>query len=433
MLRLFTFMFFVLSASKALAGEQWFETFKKEASDAELYQFLYAMPKGGDLHNHLSGAAFPEWWLELALAQEARGYIYYTKVKLNNCREYGSNAFGNDPYLLYFRNIQASTYNKLSDCEKSEYVRLQDLDAKQKQGWLNSLKLDKTHEGRDEFFQTHWQRMNELFLNHHIQAEILVKNMVAFGQEGLMYLEIDCTPVGVKPDGSFYSPQEVYQYYKKRIAQKDARDSGVTVRFHYALLRFSPTAEQQLEDMYAFVDAHRDMYVAIDMVGREDNDKGHPLRFLSTLRKLRAKYPGIELSIHAGEVDEPNEHIKNTLLLGANRIGHGLNLLTDPDTYLLMRHNKYLVEINLISNLLLEYIDDYSQHPFPQLLRSNVPVALSTDDRGMWDSSITDEYFVAVKEFNLSWKELNTKNKKGILAGRSPKYGFICKRYGLCD
>jgi len=330
MLRLFTFMFFVLSASKALAGEQWFETFKKEASDAELYQFLYAMPKGGDLHNHLSGAAFPEWWLELALAQEARGYIYYTKVKLNNCREYGSNAFGNDPYLLYFRNIQASTYNKLSDCEKSEYVRLQDLDAKQKQGWLNSLKLDKTHEGRDEFFQTHWQRMNELFLNHHIQAEILVKNMVAFGQEGLMYLEIDCTPVGVKPDGSFYSPQEVYQYYKKRIAQKDARDSGVTVRFHYALLRFSPTAEQQLEDMYAFVDAHRDMYVAIDMVGREDNDKGHPLRFLSTLRKLRAKYPGIELSIHAGEVDEPNEHIKNTLLLGANRIGHGLNLLTDP-------------------------------------------------------------------------------------------------------
>jgi len=30
----------------------------------------------------------------------------------------------------------------------------------------------------------------------------------------------------------------------------------------------------------------------------------------------------------------------------------------------LMRHGPYLVEINLISNLLLGYINDYSQHPF---------------------------------------------------------------------
>ena len=31
-----------------------------------------------------------------------------------------------------------------------------------------------------------------------------------------------------------------------------------------------------------------------------------------------------------------------------------------------MRHGSYLVEINLISNLLLEYVNDYSEHPFPE-------------------------------------------------------------------
>ncbi len=41
------------------------------------------------------------------------------------------------------------------------------------------------------------------------------------------------------------------------------------------------------------------------MVGREDNDKGYPLRFLPVLRELRHEYPEINLSIHAGEVDEP--------------------------------------------------------------------------------------------------------------------------------
>ena len=61
------------------------------------------------------------------------------------------------------------------------------------------------------------------------------------------------------------------------------------------------------------------MWVAVNMVGREDNDKGHPRRFLEPIRALRSVYPGVRLSIH-GEVDEPNEHV-DTLLLGATRVG----------------------------------------------------------------------------------------------------------------
>ena len=84
-----------------------------------------------------------------------------------------------------------------------------------------------------------------------------------------------------------------------------------------------------------------------------------------------------------------------------------------------MRHGPYLVEINLISNLLLEYVSDYSEHPFPEYLRTGIPVALSTDDRGMWDSTMTDEFFVAVKEFNLSWNEIK------LLSENSLKYAFL--------
>ena len=58
------------------------------------------------------------------------------------------------------------------------------------------------------------------------------------------------------------------------------------------------------------------MFVAVNMVGREDNDKGYPRRFLKTLRELRQRYSGVRLSIHAGEVDEPNSHVRDTLLLG---------------------------------------------------------------------------------------------------------------------
>jgi adenosine deaminase CECR1 len=105
-------------------------------------------------------------------------------------------------------------------------------------------------------------------------------------------------------------------------------------------------------------------------------------------------------------MDGPDHHIRDTLLLGASRIGHGVNLLQDPDTYLLMRGNRWLVECNLISNQLLEYVPDLTRHHFPELLRTGVPVCLNTDDRGMWDSNMTDEYYTAVTTFNLSWEEI---------------------------
>ena len=106
-------------------------------------------------------------------------------------------------------------------------------------------------------------------------------------------------------------------------------------------------------------------------------------------------------------MDGPDTHIRDTLLLGASRIGHGINLIHDSDTLLLLQQSRrVLVEINLISNRLLEYVPDLTRHPFPEYLRTGVPVCLNTDDRGMWDSNLTDEYYTAVTTFRLSWDEL---------------------------
>lgn len=402
------------------ASADWFDDLKASGNAEDLYRVLYYMPKGGDLHNHLSGAAFPEWWYDAALAEKTRGYQYYTKVRIENCRDYGGDQFGFMAYYLMFRNIQASHYEQLSDCEKREYKRLEDLADEEKAAWMDSIRIDQGHEGREEFFQTHWQRLFALANNPWIQAEILYRNMQAFGVEGVTYLELQVAVTGfLRPDGSIMPPQETADILRARLQQKDAVDTGVTVRFQIAILRFRPNAEERLRVIYKFVHDNSDVFVGVNMVGREDNGKGYPLRFLPTMRDLRRQYSGVNLSIHAGEVDEPNYHVRDTLLLGATRIGHGLNLITDEDTMRLMRHGPYLVEINLISNLLLHYIDDYAQHPFPEYLRTGIPVALSTDDRGMWDSTMTDEFYVAVTEFNLSWEEV------GQLGRNSLAHAFV--------
>jgi len=119
-------------------------------------------------------------------------------------------------------------------------------------------------------------------------------------------------------------------------------------------------------------------------------------------------------------MDGPDAHIRDTLLLGATRIGHGVNLIKDPDTLLLLQQSRrVLVEINLISNRLLEYTPDLAVHPFPEYLRTGVPVCLNTDDRGMWDSNLTDEYYTAITTYNLSWDEVVT------LGRNSLTYAFV--------
>lgn len=456
--------------ARAEQPDGWFEELKTRVTDEELHQLLYEMPKGGDLHQHLSGALFSEWWLDLALNASDYGYEYFTRVQLNNCHAYGHNAFGPAPVNLMFHNLMRVNYEALSPCEKSQYLALSALSEEQKQGWLDSLRLDKPYEGRNEFFETHWQRLGDLLANPWIRAEGIYLNMKAFADEGLLYIEPQIATDGYQTaEGIAIPSDQVVAIFLERLEAKDARATGITVRFQRAVLRFLPDAEQQLVDTYQFV-ANNWPWVGVNLVGREDNDKGYPLRFLSTLRQLRQKHHGVSLSIHAGEVDEPNAHVRDTLLLGADRIGHGLNLIQDPDTLLLMRHGPYLVEINLISNLLLEYVRRYDAHPFPEYLRTGIPVALSTDDRGMWDSTMTDEFFVAVKEFNLSWPEIKQLSRNSISysfleepektdllrlfekritkfenrlksrartklidANSAPKRGFICRKYDICS
>lgn len=460
----FFLMLLMLAVSAAKAD--WFENIKQSASDAELHQLLYEMPKGGDLHLHLTGSGFPAWWLELAIAAEQRGYRYLTKTHISNCVPHDDAGFAH--YLIHYQTIAEWRWRGLTECEQSEFVPLTALSEQQRQDWMNAIRLDRPHEGRNELFNYHWQRLGDMLGDPHLLAGLLLRNMQAFADEGLRYMEPQLTPYGyTTADGSAIPPDEVAEIIRGYLDSAAFRQTGMEVRLQVDLLRFLPNTEAQIESAYAFVSANAP-WVAINMVGREDDDKGYPARFLSTYRAMRQQYHNVKLSIHAGEVDEPNTHVRDTLLLGAERIGHGLNLITDDETMRLMRFGPVMVEINLISNLLLNYVDDYRQHPFPEYLRTGIPVALSTDDRGMWDSTMTDEFFVAVREYNLSWREIRqlsenslkhafvddeTRSKllgsyraaadrferlmqkkglAGLKAEESPKHGFVCRQYGLC-
>lgn len=385
----------------AASFDKQFEAIKKTASRQQLYSLLYDLPKGGDLHHHLGLSIMAEDWYNAATDKKrTNGNEFYTRTTFHDCSE-------NPEPLIRFQTIQRSTYLALPDCRRAEYQNLAALSPALRQEWISAMKLDREGEGRNEFFEAIVPRIRELTRDPWLFTNLLVENMKRYSAQGLRYLE---TQTGVAlfmdHDGKAIEPDRGVQFFRDALNRPDAKATGVTVRFQATIIRFAPNAEEQLERAYAFVDRHRDLWVGVNMAGREDNARGHPLRFLETFRKLRRTYSDIPLSIHGGEVDSPGQDVRRTLMLGATRIGHGVNLITDPDTMLLMQDGKYLVETSLISNRLLEYVPDLSKHPFPEYLRFGIPVCLNTDDPGAWDSDITDEYFSAITNFNLSWSEI---------------------------
>ena len=392
-----------------------FEQLRATATPAQWYALLYDLPKGGDLHHHLGGDGLPEDWFAIA-TDPARngGNAFYTRVRLAH---YAPAEHG--PAVL-FQTIQKSAFDALPAGQREDYKAMAELSPEERAAWQSSVLLDRPGKGRDEFFEATWPRLGALLTDAHVLAELLAVNLRRFGAEGVRYIEAQALPFReLDHDGRPVDAEEVERIFEERLARPDVAATGVVPRFQYVVIRFLPDAEADVARAYAFLDKHRDFWVGINMAGREDRQIGHPSRFLPTYRQMRRTYSGINISIHAGETDEPDHHVRETLLLGATRIGHGVNLIDDPDTLLLMRQQQYLVEINLISNRLLEYVPDLTKHPFPEYLRFGIPVCLNTDDRGMWGSDMTDEYYTAVTLYHLTWPEI-------VALGRnSLAYGFM--------
>jgi adenosine deaminase CECR1 len=402
-----------LAAGPAAAAEPGFDArfdaLAARATPAELYRLLYAMPKGGDLHNHSGGAYRPEWIYAVCTDPALNGgETFYARVR------FPADA-GLDRTAEY-RTIRRRTYEMLPEAVKAQYVPLASFSPEERTRWCEAMRLDGTGDGRQKFFGAIWPRLGQVLSSLPVSAELLVETMKAYGAEHLTYLETQfVVDEMVDNDGAAIDPDKAARYVAERLAAPDAVATGVTVRFQHTILRFAPDAEAHLERAYGFVSAHRDLWVGMNMAGIEENGLGYPSRFLATFRKMRAQYPTLALSIHAGEMDGPDHHIRDTLMLGASRIGHGVNLIKDPETLLLLQQSRrVLVEVNLISNRMLGYVPDLTQHPFPEYLRTGVPVCLNTDDRGMWDSNMTDEYMTAVTLFHLSWQEILAMGRDSI-------------------
>jgi adenosine deaminase len=145
-------------------------------------------------------------------------------------------------------------------------------------------------------------------------------------------------------------------------------------------------------------------FIAIDLAA---NEIDYPCRLFEDSFKKAIK-SNSRITIHAGEAAGPENMWEAIELLGAQRIGHGIAAIRDPQLMKVLAEKNICLEICPTSNWLTQAVIHLSDHPLPKLLRAGVPVSINTDDPGIFGVTIPDEIQVCKTLLGMSDSEIQT-------------------------
>ncbi len=133
-----------------------------------------------------------------------------------------------------------------------------------------------------------------------------------------------------------------------------------------------------------------------------------------------AEEGGLALTAHAGEVPGP-ERIREALALGVRRIAHGVTVADDPEVLAMVRERDVTLDQGPTSNEQAGVVASLDAHPLATLHRAGVSVTLSTDDRTVSDTTLTDEMARVADALGLDPSELAAIAVNGFRRGFGPQ------------
>lgn len=168
--------------------------------------------------------------------------------------------------------------------------------------------------------------------------------------------------------------------------------------------------------------------VGVDVMGQERpfsieeldyNNSRSFQRKLEILFDELLQYDNTTLRIHSGEIPAPNNTLITLRMIDQIatkkgivipppeiRVGHGLHFNPSEDYVNLLKKFHCIVELNASSNFGLKNIKDYNEIPYSYYLENDIPVVISTDGHGLYDTTIKEEDSIAKN--HTTEKEYNT-------------------------
>lgn len=413
----------------------------------QLRHFLLGMPKGADLHNHLSGAVYAESWIRVA----AEDQLCVDVAKLAFAKPQASSSSDSEQPACGEGKVPASA------AYQGQHLYDALVDAFSMRGFVPSSGVT----AHDHFFDTfakfggtshrhlgEWidevasraAAQNEQYLElmhtpdfNHTAA---ISREITWSDD-FSHLRDDLLARGLRDDvplaKTSLDQAEALRANLEHCGQPDAAPAcHVQTRYLCQILRGFPKEQVFAQSLLCFELVSADArFVGINLVMPEDGytsmaDYALHMRIIGFLHGL---YPKVHISLHAGELVPglvPYEglccHIRLAVEVAhAERIGHGVDIMYENKPHILLREmavKHVMVETNLTSNDVILGVSG-QDHPFPLYRMFGVPVALSTDDEGVSRIDLTHEFVRAVQTYDLHYADFKR------LARTSLEHSFL--------
>ncbi len=227
----------------------------------------------------------------------------------------------------------------------------------------------------------------------------------------IQHVEIHMMMTGTMDETAEYlcAVQRAYRNVKKEYPYFTVRVIGAGVKADGANFELTKRCFLNASYVQEIIKDERgeDFVIGFDLVNEEDTSLSLH-EFAPLLLKVKKRYPNMRFYIHGGEsLDAGNENLIDAYLLGAARVGHGLNLYRYPDLHARFIREEICLEVCPVSNQRLGYTTDIRNHPATEYLRTGLPLALCSDDPAYMEyETLTDDFFAGVVGWDLSLGDL---------------------------
>jgi aminodeoxyfutalosine deaminase len=188
----------------------------------------------------------------------------------------------------------------------------------------------------------------------------------------------------------------------ERGRERGERDFGVSLYWIFdAARQFGVEEAARVFHHAAALRQSHPSVIGIGVGGDERHTGAEPFKDLYA----EARDAGLRLTAHAGETIG-SEAIWGSLNIGAERLGHALSAIDDPELMSLLAERQVPLEICVTSNLRTGCCPQLMQHPVRSYFDAGLMVTLNSDDPALFESDLDAEYLLAHRAFEFTGEHL---------------------------
>jgi adenosine deaminase len=283
----------------------------------------------------------------------------------------------------------------------AELVQKEGLDLPRDEGSLRRLvQVCPDDPNTSDNFLSKFKILRNFYRSPEIIQRIVREAIIDASDDGVRYLELHFTPFALAQVRDF--PLDEVVDWVIDSASETADQTGMNIGLIAGVNRHESfqLAEQVVE---LAADRVGRGIVGLGLSGNEVDFSAEP--FVELFHAARDA--GLKIEIHAGEWTGAKTVRYAIDQIGADRIGHGIRIMEDPEVVALARERRTVFEVCLSSNLQSGVVPCMEDHPLPAMIQAGLQVTLNTDDPGVSNICLSDEFKIALDLFGLSISTLN--------------------------